>query len=496
MKKIFLVSVVCLLMMAFTVSIAVADEAYTFKLSYSPSENLAVGDVITVTFDIVSDAGYKMYMMQNEVLFDREYFELVAGSITVAAGFSSGTRDNTQDTGSVVMINFADMSRQGVDRPAQMFAGSFQLKIIKPCQDIKIINKDFFLTDAEANDRPVTAGDITVNAAAPVTIKTPPALGSEAITLGSNAVISFTDDATWRAAIQDVKIDGESKNYTAANGSITLAASLFPAANSYIIRVIAAGYEDAVVIQKVNAASGGGTTPGGTTPGGTTPGGTTPIIDLGDDEVPLALVSAHIRYIFGYEDGSFGPEKNITRAEVAAIFSRLIDYTAGDEGTYTVSFSDVPVGAWYYDAVAYLEHYKILSGYPDGTFRPNDFISRAEFAKVAALFESLSTTVTNTFPDVKDSHWAASYILSSAAKGWINGFPDGTFRPDEKVTRAQVVAIVNRMQERKIEKADIPATALKFPDVLEAHWAYADIIEASSEHTFTLKGNGYEIWDK
>ena len=1166
MKKIFLVSMVCLLMMAIAAPIALADEAdYTFKLSYSPSENLEVGDVITVTFDLINNdnVGYKMYMMQNEVLFDKEYFELVAGSITVAEGFSSGIRDNTRDTGRVVMINFIDQSKRGVDRPAQMFAGSFRLKIIKPCQDINIINQDFYLTDAEANDRPVAGENIVIDAvlkSAPalstevivlgddavvsftdnaawraaiqdveldgesvvaytiiggsitldgslfpavgnynikiiaewyedavttqevIVLSAPPSLSTDAIMLGSNAVVSFTDDATWRAAIQDVELDGASVAYTIIGGSITLDASLFPAAGNYEIKVIAAGYTDAVVMQavvaplappalstevinpgndvlvsftddatwraaiqdveldgasvaytqsagsitlaaslfpavgnyeiKVIAAGytdavvmqavvailapptlntsvikpgdnaiisftddaawrtviqdvkldgdsvvaytivGGSITldaslfpavgnyeikviaagytdavvmqavvailapptlntsvimlgddavirftndaawreaiqdveidgvsaifiaqngrinidgscftaagdheikviaegyanavvtqevtalyappalstevialgenaiirftddeawrgaiwrvavngssvsyslsegiitlnaarfpdagnyeikvfatryenavatqvvivpsvppalstnvimlgddaaisftddavwsaavqdvkldgesvaytltegsitldgslfpaagnyeikviaagyvnavatqevtapsvppalstnaivPGSnavisftddaawreaiqgvevngvsvaytltdgkitldgslfpnagnydikviaegytnaavtqevkalsvppvltassitrgsnavirftddavwraairrveingesvaytpaagsitlaaslfpavgnydikiiadwyvdatvtqavTAPyvppgnGGDSGNGNGPgtVIDIEDNEVPLAEVSAHIRYIYGYEDGTFGPEKNITRAEVAVIFYRLTDESHGvDEGPYKTAFSDVAVGSWYYDAVAYLEHYKILAGYPDGTFRPNDFISRAEFAKIAAVFAGLSNTVTLTFPDVPTSHWAAGYILSAADKGWVTGFPDGTFRPEDKITRVQVVTIINRMMERSIEKEDIPATALKFPDVPESHWGYADVVEASSEHVYTRKENGYELWDK
>jgi len=494
MKKIFLVSVTCLLLMALAASTALADgEDYTFKLSYSPSAELKVGDVITVTFSLINNknTGYKMYIMQNEVVFDIEYFELVEGSITPAAGFSSGIRENPKDGKISVLLNYVDLSQNGVERPANIIAGSFQLKIIKPCQNIKIINNRFFLTDAAENKLPSAGEDITVNAIGSAEIKTAPVLSTTAITLGSNAVVRFTDDAAWRGAIKRVEINGEPANYTIANGSITLAGSLFLVAGNPIIRVIAEGYEDAIVIQVVNAPYVPPVNPPGPT-NPTDPGA----IDIGEEDVPLALVSAHIRYIYGYEDGSFGPEKNITRAEVAAMFYRLIDDRIGDSGTYKSSFSDVVEGIWYYDAVAYLEHYKVLAGYPDGTFKPNDFISRAEFAKVAALFESLSTTVTNTFPDVQDSHWAASYILSCADKGWINGFPDGTFRPDEKITRAQVVAIINRMQERKIEKEDIPADALKFPDVAESHWAYTNIIEASSEHTYSLKENGYELWNK
>ena len=508
MKKIFLVSVICLLMMSLAASSALAvGEDYTFKLSYSPLAELKVGDVITITFSIVNNKNesYKMCAVQNEILFDREYFELIESSITPASGFASGMRNNTQNSGAVVLINFLDMTLRGVDRAANMVAGSFQLKIIKACQDIKISNKDFFIVDADSNKLPVSSEDIVISAAGPVVIKPAPSLISTAVTLGSNVVITFTDDAIWRGAIQSVYVDGEPANYTIANGSITIAGSFFPTVKNYVIRVIAEGYADAVVIQVVNPASTTVPTVPPTTPTvppttpttpPTTP--TTPpdTIDIGDGEVPLSLISAHIRYIYGYEDGSFGPEKNITRAEVAAMFYRLIDDTNGDMGSYKTSFSDVAEGIWYYDAVAYLEHYKILAGYPDGTFKPGDSITRAEFAKIAALFEKLSTTVTNTFPDVRDSHWAASYILSCADKGWINGFPDGTFRPDEKITRAQVVTIINRMQERSIEKADIPATALKYPDVAESHWAYADIVEASNEHTYTRKENGYELWNR
>ena len=132
----------------------------------------------------------------------------------------------------------------------------------------------------------------------------------------------------------------------------------------------------------------------------------------------------------------------------------------------------------------------------NGFFRPDEPITRAEYAALASSFAKLSTDVPNSFPDVPDSHWAVGYINSVAAKGWVNGFAeDGTFQPEGKITRAQLVTIVNRMLERKIELADIPGNVTRYTDITFAHWAYCDIMEASVAHEYTRKDNGAELWE-
>jgi len=208
---------------------------------------------------------------------------------------------------------------------------------------------------------------------------------------------------------------------------------------------------------------------------------------------PPVLTDDHIQYISGYPDGSVRPDNSITRAEAATIFFRLI-VDANKNAPLTVNFNDVDTGDWYYQAVAYLRLHNIITGYPDGSFRPNAPISRAEFASIASRFDNLAADVPNIFPDVPDSHWAADNINSAAAKGWVSGFPDGSYRPDDSITRAQVVSIVNRMLDRRIKPGDIPQDVPGFTDISPLHWAYSDIIEASVSHEFIRGDDGYEIW--
>jgi uncharacterized repeat protein (TIGR02543 family) len=229
--------------------------------------------------------------------------------------------------------------------------------------------------------------------------------------------------------------------------------------------------------------------------GGITPPATSvPEVEiLEEEELPLEFIGDHIRYLYGYADGTVRPDGSITRAEAAAIFHRLL--ANADKDTYvSSSFTDISGADWFYQAVAYLQSQGIVAGYPDGSFQPNATITRAEYATMASQFDALSSTGGNNFSDVDISHWAVRYINSAASKGWVSGFEDGTFRPGEDVTRAQVVSIVNRMLGRKIALEDIPSNVPVYQDITSAHWAYCDVIEASVTHGFTYNEAGTEIW--
>ena len=203
---------------------------------------------------------------------------------------------------------------------------------------------------------------------------------------------------------------------------------------------------------------------------------------------------SHIRYIIGYPDGSVKPEKAITRAEAATVFYRLTK--ASDKtDAITSNFTDMKPDDWFYQAVAYLEKYGLIVDSPNGKFRPNEPITRAEYAALAAGFDKLDTNAPNAFPDVPNDHWAVGYINSAAIKGWVQGFEDGTFKPEATLTRAQLVTIVNRMLNRVIDLEDIPATVVKYTDLKSDHWAYCALIEASTEHSYTRKANNSEIWN-
>ena len=208
-------------------------------------------------------------------------------------------------------------------------------------------------------------------------------------------------------------------------------------------------------------------------------------VTIDDDDTPLGFIADHIQYINGYLDGSVRPDADITRAETAAILFRLLEFEAKHD-TYTSKFPDVTDDAWYAQSVKYLTHIEIIKGYPDGLFRPDNPITRAEFATLISGFDKLAPSSRNNFSDI-DGHWAVGYINSAATKGWVAGYPDGSFRPEANLTRAEIVTVINRMLKRGIELEDLPDWAPSYNDIDETHWGYLAIMEASIGHEFNRK---------
>lgn len=218
----------------------------------------------------------------------------------------------------------------------------------------------------------------------------------------------------------------------------------------------------------------------------------------------IVEIADHTAYIVGYGDGTFDPSRSMTRAEAATIFARLLAAKNGDVIYANVhcSFSDVSGKAWYAGYVKYLETFGIIKGYEDGTFRPEQEISRAEFVVMSVRFyKAYGIEVTEdaerlVFTDVSASYWAADYIDEASANGWIVGYGNGTFAPDNDITRAEVVTIVNRVLGREADKDYIAANASSiktFPDVPNSHWAYYAVLEAANAHT-TPVVEGAESW--
>ena len=205
----------------------------------------------------------------------------------------------------------------------------------------------------------------------------------------------------------------------------------------------------------------------------------------------------HYAYIKGYPNGSFKPNATITRAEASSIFYRLL--TDSTRRTYSTSyntFKDVPAKAWYNTAVSTMAKLGIVNGGSDGCFRPNDPITRAEIAAMIARCDgnSYGSAYTN-FSDVK-GHWAASYIARAYELGWINGY-GSTYEPDKYITRAETVAILNRVLNRAPQTtSDLLSGLNTFNDVSVTSWYYLDVEEAANSHTYTRKTNDYEYWDK
>ena len=210
--------------------------------------------------------------------------------------------------------------------------------------------------------------------------------------------------------------------------------------------------------------------------------------------VPLSdFIPDHVQYIAGYPDSTVRPDEYITRAEASVVIYRLLSEIRKGEPR-TPRFTDANPNAWYAQPVAYLSHIGIVQGYKDGTFKPNTPITRAEYTALVARFDAIEDVGRSLFTDVGPRHWAVRYISGAAAKGFVAGYPDGTFRPDELMTRAEFVTAVNNMLYRGIELADIPEWAPRFADLSERHWGFAGIVEASIGHEYERKENGYELW--
>lgn len=207
-------------------------------------------------------------------------------------------------------------------------------------------------------------------------------------------------------------------------------------------------------------------------------------------DVAPRLSEEDIIYIKGDDLGNFNPENPITRAEVAAIFSRLTLETMNVQVDFEAGFSDISGDDWYHDYVALMEKVGIIKGYEDGTFRPNNSITRAEFATMAARFDRLSDINKKAFDDVSTFHWAFESINSAADKGWVTGYEDGTFRPDNQIKRCEAVTIVNRIldedAEAKYKDKDLSGLTI-FPDAdgIDMHWAFYEIIDSANLEVFS-----------
>lgn len=203
----------------------------------------------------------------------------------------------------------------------------------------------------------------------------------------------------------------------------------------------------------------------------------------------LLETKEHIQYLAGYPDNSFGPGRNMTRAEAAQMFYNLL---VDKEVKITTTFEDVPENAWYATPVNTLASLGIISGVGDNRFEPDRSITRAEFTALAMKFTVGAEKEENIFSDVKPTDWFYEAVTGSIQFGWINGYGDGTFRPNNTITRAEVTAIVNKMLGREGDQAFIQQhqeELKRFTDVTSAHWAYYHIAEATNEHDYTKQGN-------
>ena len=234
----------------------------------------------------------------------------------------------------------------------------------------------------------------------------------------------------------------------------------------------------------------------------------------GGNSKPSLNTKDHYGYIIGYPVDYYTgqpttdqtkkpvrPEGKITRAEVATIYFRMLtDESRTKFWSQNNAYSDVKTGDWFNNAVSTLSNAGIIAGYEDGSFRPNGYITRAEFATIAARFFDVTYNGKDLFPDIS-GHWAKDYINQAANKGFVNGYEDGTFKPDRNITRAEAVTLVNRTLDRHPDKSHFTKDMLVWPDNMDqTKWYYADMQEATNSHTYQMKENSdktkYENWTK
>ncbi len=249
--------------------------------------------------------------------------------------------------------------------------------------------------------------------------------------------------------------------------------------SSYDATVTMTGYTDAIANFTVDA--------------------TTVDVSVEMTRLPLAGTE-HIRYISGRDGNRVEPDANITRAEAAMIFFNTSDRTNAAPAQAGL-FSDVDVNAWYAQAVTNLVNRGVITGYSDGTFMPDKFITRAELTVLASKYAGLDLTnlPENQFSDFDSSFWAANYILAAVGQGWIVGYPNDTrFMPDNNITRAETIVIVNRLLDRKVDRSSLITEGIhQFADLQDSHWAYADIMEAANTHEYTKEDTAQiETWTK
>ena len=215
-------------------------------------------------------------------------------------------------------------------------------------------------------------------------------------------------------------------------------------------------------------------------------------------DVPETLNNEnHFAYIVGYEDETVRPNANITRAEVAAIFFRLLKDDVRDKNlTAENAFNDVAFGLWHNKSISTMAKIGILKGRTSDTFAPNAPITRAEFAAICSRFDRSNVEIKSDFNDIS-GHWAEKEIRRAASLGWIKGYADGSFKPDQNITRAEAASMINRMLHRLPETADdLLDGMIQWQDNQPSDWYYINMQEATNSHDFKQKGEINEYWTK
>ena len=355
-------------------------------------------------------------------------------------------------------------------------------------------------TLTKVNSQPYTGGSVSVNDTLTYTIT---------VKNGEVALkdVTITDTFTGKGDLNFTLPNGAtvSENqdgiYTINLGTLEANATVTITATYKVLRADASS--DLINAVKVNGTNpGGGEDPTDEDKTPETPVNPyrPPIRPPEDPDKPALNTEDHYAYIVGYEDGSVQPEGDITRAEVATIFFRLLtDESRNEYWSQTNPYSDVSADDWFNNAVSTLTNAGVLDGYEDGTFKPNGNITRAEFATITARFFEATYDGENLFPDI-EGHWAQDYINEAANAGIVDGYPDGTFGPQKLITRAEAMTMVNRTIDRHPHEDHLLDDMIVWPDNPETAWYYEQVQEATNSHEYTMntddEQNPYEIWTK
>lgn len=479
---------------------------------------------------------------EDTTVYEIKYLDLVdanngnawikaSGPVDIYWGYPTGTDKDTKFT----VVHFKDLHRDGTQ-------SGFEIDDIANC-DVETIQAEstsqgikfsvqpgqfspFALVDAQAYTITATAGEngsISPN-------------GSVTVTEGDNQTFTITANSGYH--IEDVLVDGKSVG----------------AVSTYTFEDVAANHTITATFDRISSGGGGGTTRytitaeagdgGSISPSGrvsVTAGANRTFTITADDGYEIADVIVddesvgavssytfknvranhtikvifkeevgvadpddtgvsswlntddHTAYLSGYPNNLFGANNNMTRAEVAQMFYNLL---LDKDVAITVAFDDVAADAWYADAVNTLASLGMIEGVGNNLFEPERSITRAEFTTIAMRFTNGILEGENIFPDVNPGDWFYDYVVGSIQYGWINGYPDGTFGPNNTITRAEVTAIVNRMLGRSADEdyVDSHTTDLRqFTDLADTHWAYYDIMEATNTHDYSKSGSA-ETW--
>ena len=426
---------------------------------------LTVADGARIYNNHATDAGDDIYNTTGEGMTPEKQTAIYTGSIKFAPTGDGWTLDGCNDPivgwyqdGSEMLTDTARKRWNGDGEGDAYYAAEYTV-------DKKAVSDALALKAAHGKFCNVTyevTGDIPSDAgAAPASAKVKPG--------GSHTVAPAQTTSQSRYTLSGWRIDGTGDIVTSLEN----------------LR------QDVKLVGVWSYRSGGGSGGGG---------GRKPTVDIPDD-VPTGLNGDdHFAYIVGYPDGNVKPGSSITRAEVATIFFRLLtEDVRTANSTQSNSLSDVSRGQWFNHAISTLSSMGIVKGNPDGTFDPDAPITRAEFAAIAARFDDKNTNTTSNFSDIA-SHWAKDEIGVAANKGWINGYPDSTFRPDQYITRAEAMTLVNRVLNRLPEKSeDLLDDMIKWPDNADASvWYYLAVQEATNSHDYSDKSDAdkYEKWTK